>query len=51
MTDDNAHAQGILAQLRDNAADEDMPDDLRERSAERADEIEAELDGDGGDGS
>lgn len=49
MSDGNSHAQGILAQLREHAADEDLPDDLRESSAERADEIEAELDGDGGD--
>lgn len=41
---DNAHSQGILAQLRVAEADDELPADVRERAQDRADELEAELD-------
>jgi len=44
------HAQGILEQLRMAEQDDDLPEDIRDSCAERADELETELeDTDNGD--
>lgn len=37
------HAQGVLAQLRQAEDDDDISDELRERIADRADELEDEI--------
>lgn len=40
------HAQNILAQLREAEEDDDLPDDLQERSGDRADELQEEIEDD-----
>lgn len=41
------HAKRLIAQLRENAENEHVPEEIQERNAERADELEAEVEEDG----
>lgn len=44
---DNSHTSNLAAQLRQNAEDEDLPEEIRERNRERLEELEAEEGDDG----